>query len=45
MKAFRDMLFMIGLWFIGWADMLTQADLMEKWVNGIRHQKENLTNL
>jgi hypothetical protein len=37
-KAFMDLLYMIGLWFIGRCSPKNQADLMEKWADKLREK-------
>ena len=41
MKAIKDILYMIGLWFIGRADQMVLATLLDKWSKSIINKRNN----
>jgi len=35
-RVFFDGIYLFGLWIIGWVNPIGRAELMEKWIMGIR---------
>ena len=44
MRAFKDLLYMIGLWFIGRVSQDAMADLMADWARGVRNKPHDPSN-